>query len=418
MEDPAKDSNKETSIETTEHMSMDDLTILTESMGFSLVRAQKSLLNSSSGIEGAVDWLIKHQDDKDIDDPIIRVPHNIARLTSTNGELGVVEHYICNRCGKILSRANLDLHADLTGHSSFKESAQNTKAFADGESKNILSKAQDVPEATDGIRRDANMKKAAEKHRNIEQTNHSNQNTEEREKEARLRKAKIVQKDKKEERQRERERIKKQMERDRYEFKAQQRSLQMNVAEDTEEREKEARLRKAKTVQKDKKEERKRERERIMEGIERDRYEFKDEHGLLPPKRQYQTKDRNEGHPSVPKRKKTMYSEATIDKCIGNISSYKALDGRGCLQILAIYMRNILDKPSEDRYKRINMENKAYKTRVKPFVGAKALLLAVGFSLDERDNALILPDDANLEILATAKKKLEIAKDSYLKINK
>ena len=362
MEDPAKDSNKETSIETTEHMSMDDLTILTESMGFSLVRAQKSLLNSSSGIEGAVDWLIKHQDDKDIDDPIIRVPHNIARLTSTNGELGVVEHYICNRCGKILSRANLDLHTNLTGHSSFKESEQNTKAFADGGSKNILSKAQDVPEATDGIRRDANMKKAPEKHRNIEQTNHSNQNTEEREKEARLRKAKIVQKDKKEERQRERE--------------------------------------------------------RIMEGIERDRYEFKDEHGLLPPKRQYQTKDRNEGHPSVPKRKKTMYSEATIDKCIGNISSYKALDGRGCLQILAIYMSNILDKPSEDKYKRINMENKAYKRGVKPFVGAKALLLAVGFSPDERDNALILPDDANLEILATAKKKLEIAKDSYLKINK
>eukprot|EP01083_Nonionella_stella_P079682 218736_1 len=173
------------------------------------------------------------------------------------------------------------------------------------------------------------------------------EDTEEREKEARLRKAKIVQKDKKEERQRERERIKKQMERDRYEFKAQQRSLQMNVAEDTEEREKEARLRKAKIVQKDKKEERKRERERITEGIERDRCEFKDEHGLLPPKRQYQTKDRNEGHPSVPKRKKTMYSEATIDKCIGNISSYKGLDGRGCLQILAIYMRNILDKPSE-----------------------------------------------------------------------
>ena len=353
MEDTAKDSNKETSIDTTEHMSMDDLTILTESMGFSLVRAQKSLLNSSSGIEGAVDWLIKHQDDKDIDDPIIRVPHNVARLTSTNGELGVVEHYICNRCGKILSRANLDLHANLTGHSNFKESAQNTEAFADGGSKNILSKAQDVP--TDGTRRDANMKKAPEKHRNNEQTNYSNQNTEERGKEARLRKAKIVQKDKKEERQRERE--------------------------------------------------------RIMKGIERDRYEFKDEHGLLPPKRQYQTKDQNEGHPSVPKRKKTMYSEATIDKCIGNISSYKALDGRGCLQILAIYMRKILDNPSEDRYKRINMENKAYKTRVKPFVGAKALLLAVGFSLD--DNALILPDDANLEILATAKHKLEIAKDSY-----
>ena len=203
------------------------------------------------------------------------------------------------------------------------------------------------------------------------------------------------------------------MEQDRYEFKVQQRSLQMNAAEDTEERDKEARLRKAKIVQKDKKEERQRERERIMEGIERDRYEFKDEHGLLPPKRHYQTKDQNEGHPSVPKRKKTMYSEATIDKCISNISSYKALDGRGCLQILAIYMRKILDNPSEDRYKRINMENKAYKTRVKPFVGAKALLLAVGFSLDERDNALILPDDANLEILATAKNKLEIAKDSY-----
>ena len=48
-----------------------DIKTLTESMGFALLRAQKGLLYGVGGtVEGAVEWLLKHQEDADIDEPI------------------------------------------------------------------------------------------------------------------------------------------------------------------------------------------------------------------------------------------------------------------------------------------------------------------------------------------------------------
>lgn len=43
---------------------------LTTSFGFSLVRSQKGLLYGGNTTEGAVEWLLAHQDDDDIDIPI------------------------------------------------------------------------------------------------------------------------------------------------------------------------------------------------------------------------------------------------------------------------------------------------------------------------------------------------------------
>ena len=54
-------------------MSLDPeaLKTLTESMGFSMLRAQKGLLFSEvNTVEGAINWLMEHQDDDDIDEPI------------------------------------------------------------------------------------------------------------------------------------------------------------------------------------------------------------------------------------------------------------------------------------------------------------------------------------------------------------
>ena len=86
---------------------------LTESMGFTLLRAQKGLLFSSERtVESAVEWLMEHQDDVDIDEPI---PVGA----------GTAQSYRCNECGRILSNmANLELHANKTGHSDFEESTE------------------------------------------------------------------------------------------------------------------------------------------------------------------------------------------------------------------------------------------------------------------------------------------------------
>jgi UBX domain-containing protein 1/4 len=95
---------------------------LTETMGFSVIRAQKGLLYGTGGtIEGAVEWLMEHQDDADIDAPI-------AKETRT------VQSYKCNECGRILSNmANLELHANKTGHSDFEESTESIKPMTEEE---------------------------------------------------------------------------------------------------------------------------------------------------------------------------------------------------------------------------------------------------------------------------------------------
>ena len=99
------------------------LQTLTEAMGFSLLRAQKGLLYGTGGtVEGAVEWLTLHQDDADID---------TAPITSDSIR---AQSYKCNDCGKILSNmANLELHANKTGHSDFEESTERVKPLTEEE---------------------------------------------------------------------------------------------------------------------------------------------------------------------------------------------------------------------------------------------------------------------------------------------
>lgn len=115
-------------VDPTENLDKECIETLTNSMGFSLIRAQKGLLNGNGTVEGAVDWLMQHQEDADIDDPIEKVP------SSASG--AVAQSYKCNECGKILSNmANLELHANKTGHSDFEESTEIKKPLTEEEKK-------------------------------------------------------------------------------------------------------------------------------------------------------------------------------------------------------------------------------------------------------------------------------------------
>jgi UBX domain-containing protein 1/4 len=114
----------------------------------------------------------------------------------------------------------------------------------------------------------------------------------------------------------------------------------------------------------------------------------------------------------TPKRPKA--DLAKVDEYIEKISSYRAGgDGGKCLKILKAYVGNILDNPSEEKFRSINTDNKVYKTKVKPFLGAKSLLLAVGFEQAESGEALVLNPDADLQVLCDIKSKLEAAMIAY-----
>eukprot|EP00339_Tiarina_fusa_P001082 CAMPEP_0117059772 /NCGR_PEP_ID=MMETSP0472-20121206/41555_1 /TAXON_ID=693140 ORGANISM="Tiarina fusus, Strain LIS" /NCGR_SAMPLE_ID=MMETSP0472 /ASSEMBLY_ACC=CAM_ASM_000603 /LENGTH=543 /DNA_ID=CAMNT_0004777681 /DNA_START=135 /DNA_END=1769 /DNA_ORIENTATION=+ len=335
-----------------------NLKTLTEEMGFTRIRAQKGLMYSSQGtVESAVEWLMEHQDDADIDEEI------------PEGAKQIAQSYKCNDCGKILSNmANLELHANKTGHSDFAESTEAVKPLT------------------------------AE------------------EKAAKIAEIKQLLKAKRSERE-EKEKV------DQIELEKQRRFMGKEMAKTKEQMDIEQRKRDTAARKKEKLDQ-KRERERIRKELEKDKRERMANKGKLssklgvdgynPDAIQYDQDDGEE--PAAQKPKRTHEASAgRIDEYITKISSYKAGgDGGKCLKILKAYVGNVADNPSEDKFKTINMENKAFKTKVKPFVGAKQLLLALGFAPKQGDPTfLCLKEDADPQVLVDTKAKLEKAMAAY-----
>jgi len=340
------------------------LTTLTESMGFPLLRAQKGLLyGNAQTIDGAVEWIMEHQDDDDIDEPIALGPVEKA------------QSYKCNECGKILSNmANLELHANKTGHSDFEESTQAVQPLT-----------------------------AEEKAKKIQEIKG-------------LLKAKRA----------EREELEKEEEKER---EKQRRMMGKEMTKTREQMEIEQRKREAKQRKREK-DAAKRERERIRAELAKDKAERRVNKGKLhstlgvdgynPSAIQYDTNLGGEGEEAAAgdhdehRRKKIQASTAKIDEYIKKVSQYRAGgDGGKCLKILHAYVGNAVDNPDDEKFKTINMENKVFKTKVKPFIGGKHLLVAVGFKENEGGTALVLKEDADPNLLAETKDKLKAALDAY-----
>lgn len=337
-----------------------DLTTLTESMGFPLLRAQKGLLYSNTGsIEGAIEWLTQHQDDADIDEPI------------PADSVGVAQSYKCNDCGKILSNmANLELHANKTGHSDFEESTQCVKILTPEE------KAKKVQELKALLKAKRAEREEAEKVDDVD-----------REKQRRMMGKEMSKtKEQLESEQRKREILRRK--REKQAFKKERERLRQELAKDKAER----MANKGKLTSKLGKDGYK------PDGIQYDQGDEEEQQEVKKPK--------TSAGPSV----------ARIDEYIKKVSSYRAGgDGGKCLKVLSLYVGNVVDKPTEDKFKTINMENKAFKAKVKPFVGAKQLLMAIGFAPNNGGDALVLKEDFDPELLSGTRDKLKGAFDAYNK---
>ena len=351
-----KDAEKTT--DPTENLDPQAIQTLTESMGFSLLRAQKGLLyGNGATVEGAVEWLLQHQDDDDIDNPI------------PEGPIGKAQSYKCNECGKILSNmANLELHANKTGHSDFEESTVLAPTLTPEEKTRKIAEIKDLLKA-----------KRAER--------------EEKEKDEEVDREK------------------------------QRRFMGKEVAKTKEQMDADERKRDA-WKRKKEKDNFKKERERLRAELAKDKAERIANKGKLgsrlgaegykPDGVQYDLKEHGEGAEVEHKKPRVQASTAKIDEYIKKISSYRAGgDGGKCFKVLLAYVGNTVDNPDEDKFKSINMENNAFKTKIKPFLGAKQLLLAVGFKPNVGGDALVLSDDADTQLLAGTKAKLKAAFDAY-----
>jgi len=363
--DAAAEEEKTEMVDPTESLNKEHLDALTSSMGFTLIRAQKGLLNGNGGtVEGAVEWLMQHQDDADIDEPIPFVP-KAGGGGGAGG--GVAQSYKCNECGKILSNmANLELHANKTGHSDFEESTKAVKPLTAEEKANKVEEIKALLKAKRTEREEAEKAQSIESEKARRFMGQEMAKTREQMEREALKRDALMRKKEKEAARRERERLRAEIAKDKLERQANKGKLKTTLGAD----------------------------------------------GYNPSAVQYDVADLAEG--VVAPKKAFKADPKKIDEYIKKVSSYRAGgDGQKCLKILLAYVGNVVDKPEEEKFRSINTENKAFKTKVKPFLGAKALLVAVGFKQNEAGDALVLKEDADRDTLKETKAKLEAAYAAY-----
>lgn len=88
-------------------------------------------------------------------------------------------------------------------------------------------------------------------------------------------------------------------------------------------------------------------------------------------------------------------------------------DGGKALKLLGLYVKNIVEKPNEAKYRSINMESNAFKTKVAPLKGGVALLRAIGFEKNATSLDLSL-QSRDVPLLSRTQAKLDAGLAKYL----
>jgi hypothetical protein len=151
---------------------------------------------------------------------------------------------------------------------------------------------------------------------------------------------------------------------------------------------------------KEQQEERK-ERERLRALIQRDREERATHGGKLPsrlgvegytPSVGYDGGEEKGEEPATEPREQLHGMEA-VEQYLVTLGRYRAGgDGGTAMKTVRAYLKNLLKDPQDERFQSINMDNNAFKTRVKPFVGGVQILQEVGFERrdEEGEKRLVL----------------------------
>jgi hypothetical protein len=342
-------------------------------MGFPELRVRKAIMQGASNVEAAVNWVIEHSDSAEIDAPIPLIPKG-----GTVAASGTARSWKCAETGRLFrSMEDVQMYAEKTGRSNFEETTEEKKPLTKEE---IAAKKEALKQRLEARRSE---KETVEKVDEVV-----------REKQRRMMGKEMV-------------------------------ATQEQMLKDQRSREF--------ALQKREKEMQKIERERLRAEIAKDKAERKSRGGTLssvlgmdgynPSGMSAQIaaeldRDEHSGPvstilPAIKTATGGVASvedpSATIDKCIETISKYKVGgDGLNCLKLLEVYVKNVVEKPDDAKYRSIKTDSNAFKTKVAPLVGGIALLRALGF--EKNGDSLDLSLEArDLELIGGIREKLAAA---------
>jgi len=165
----------------------------------------------------------------------------------------------------------------------------------------------------------------------------------------------------------------------------------------------------AEKMKKDK-EDAKRERERLRKQIEMDKRERHARGGRLGGAPiDIAPVDVSAKKEEEKKKSPVLSPKEKIAKNVGILKQYRVgNDGLTALKTLNVYVKNLLEKPDEDKFRTINLENPAFRKRVASLVGGVAFLKALGYEKDQSDGILTLsPEKRDVELLQYARSHLQ-----------
>ncbi|EGZ17296.1 hypothetical protein PHYSODRAFT_351153 [Phytophthora sojae] len=165
----------------------------------------------------------------------------------------------------------------------------------------------------------------------------------------------------------------------------------------------------AEKMKKDK-EDAKRERERLRKQLEMDKRERHARGGRLGgPPIDVAPIDVGAKKEEEKKNSPVLTPKEQIVKNVGILKKYRVgNDGLTALKTLNVYVKNLIEKPDEDKFRTINLENPAFRKRVASLVGGVAFLKALGYEKDEADGNLKLSvEKRDVELLEYARTQLQ-----------
>lgn len=109
--------------------------------------------------------------------------------------------------------------------------------------------------------------------------------------------------------------------------------------------------------------------------------------------------------------------EQTIQTALDTLSRYRTGgDGGQALKLLLTFLKNIVNNPDDPKYRSINTESNAYKTKLAGLIGPNSLLKAVGFVKND-DGKLVLERTDTMALLIRTADKLAAAEELYRQQN-